>query len=60
MKKVDCVKKVNGIINESIQQGKYEMKLDITHKDLEKFPKLTRLIEKFTGTNSLNQCVEVN
>ena len=36
MNKVDYVKKVNGIINEGIQQGKYEMSTDTIHEDLEK------------------------
>ena len=38
MNKVDYVKKVNGMINEGIRQGKYEMTKDATDKDLEKFP----------------------
>ena len=37
MNKVDYVEKVNGVINEGIQKGKYEMTTDITHQDLEKF-----------------------
>ena len=37
MNKVDYVKKVEGMINEGIQQGKYEMITDTTHEDLEKF-----------------------
>ena len=34
---VDFVKKVGGMINEGIQQGKYEMTTDTIHEDLEKF-----------------------
>ena len=37
MNKVDSVKKLNGMISEGIQQGKYEMTMDTTHEDLEKF-----------------------
>ena len=37
MNKADYVKKVNGMINEGIRQGKYEMTADTNHKDLEKF-----------------------
>ena len=36
MNKIDYVEKVNGMINESIQQDKYEMTTDRTHQDLEK------------------------
>ena len=35
--KVYYVKNVNGMINEGIQQGKYEIITDTTHEDLEKF-----------------------
>ena len=35
--KVDYVKKVNGMINKGIQQGKYEITTDTTHEDLGKF-----------------------
>ena len=38
MNKVDYSKKVNGMINEGIKEGKYEMTRDTTHKDLEKLP----------------------
>ena len=37
MSKVDYVKKVTGMINEGIPQGKCRMTMDTTHKDLEKF-----------------------
>ena len=34
---VDYAEKVNGMINEGIRQGKYEMTTDTTHRYLEKF-----------------------
>ena len=37
LNKVYYVKKVNGMINEGIKQGKYEITTDTTHEDLEKF-----------------------
>ena len=37
MNKVDYVEKVNSMINKGIRQGKYEMTMDTTHEDLEKF-----------------------
>ena len=37
MNKVDYIKKVNGMIKEGIQQGEYEMTMNTTDEDLEKF-----------------------
>ena len=58
MNKVDYIEKVNGMINEGIQQGKYKMTTDTTHKDLEKFHSfLYRNFKSHPSCNCLSQWV---
>ena len=43
MNKKDYILKVDNMINEGIQQGKYEWTNDKTHKDLENFPHFLKI-----------------